>query len=196
MRVFAAVLALGLVGHSAVAQDPRLTRLEPVLAREIQTLLDSARAEQLPAEPLVRKALEGRSKGAPPERIVAAVRALRAALGEARAALGGAATEPEIVAGANALRAGVGSASLVRLRRERRGPVSVPLDIMTDLVARGVQPAAAATAVERLVKQGRTDGELVRLREQIDHDVRTGLSPQTALERRLAGVPAAGPPIP
>jgi hypothetical protein len=189
-------MALGCSGLPAFAQDPRLARFEASLARDIQGQLDSAQTDRLPTEPLLRKALEGRSKGASAERIVAAVRAVRRALADSRAALGALATEPELVAGAHALRAGIEPASLVLLRRERSGPVSVPLDIMTDLVARGVQPVAAASAVERLVRQGRNDGELVRLREQLDRDVRTGLTPKTALERRLAGIPAAGPPKP
>jgi len=180
-----------------LAQDPRLqARLDPLVARAVEAQLDSARAARLPADPLVRKALEGRTKGADGDRIVAAVRALRLALADARALLGGAAQDAELMSGANALRAGIPSTHILTLRRERDGSLHVPLDIMTDLVARGVRPAEAATAVERLVRQGRNDADLVRLREQIDQDIQTGLAPQAALDRRLAGVPAAGPPRP
>jgi len=192
------LLVLGLTSASiAQAQEPRLQgKLDPAVAHAVEAQLDSARADHVPADPLIRKALEGRTKGADGDRIVAAVRALRFALVSARAALGAAAADAEIVSGANALRAGISSQHLVSLRRNRDGALSVPLDIMTDLVARGVKPTDAAVAVERLVRHGRNDADLVRLREQIDQDIRTGLAPQAALDRRLAGVPAAGPPRP
>ena len=198
MRRLALIAALAVIPIvPGLAQDPRLqTRLDPIVARAVEAQLDSARTARLPTDPLVRKALEGRTKGAQGDRIVAAVRALRLALADARALLGEAAEDAEVVSGANALRAGIPSTHLGTLRRERDGPLSVPLDIMTDLVARGVKPAEAATAVERLVRLGRNDADLVRLREQIDQDIRTGLAPQAALDRRLAGVPAAGPPRP
>lgn len=198
MKRFILLAALTLLPTARLlAQDARLqARLEPAVARAVEAQLDSARAARLPADPLIRKALEGRTKGADGDRIVAAVRTLRLALADARVLLGDAAQDAEVVSGANALRAGIPSPQIVTLRRERDGPLNVPLDIMTDLVARGVKPAQAGTAVERLVRQGRNDAELVRLREQIDQDIRTGLAPQAALDRRLAGVPAAGPPRP
>lgn len=194
---FSLLLLLSAWPGISLAQDARLIRrLEPAAALAVQAQLDSAAAEGLPGEPLVQKALEGRSKGADAGRIVGAVRALRIALGQARGALGTDARTADLVAGANALRAGIPARSLIALRRERAGPLNVPLDVMTDLVARGVEPDAASSAVEQLVRTGRNDGELIRLREQIDQDIRSGLDPRAALERRLAGVPAAGPPVP
>jgi hypothetical protein len=170
-------------------------RLGPGVLQAVQLQIDSANDDQLPAEPLIRKALEGQSKRADSSRIVGAVRALRLALAGARTALGGG-SEEEVIAGANAIRAGVPAEALQRLRRARPASLSTPIDVMTDLVARGVKPGDASSAVERLVRIGRNDRELIRLREQIDQDIRSGLDPRTALERRLAGVPAAGPPIP
>lgn len=181
----------------ARAQDARLQRrLDPGTARAVETQLDSARSDRLPTEPLIRKALEGRTKGADSARIVAAVRSLREALMQSRTALGASAGEPELVAGANALRAGLSGGQLAAVRREREGSVRVPLEVMTDLVARGIRPADAALAVERLIRVGRDDGDLVRLRDQIDQDIRTGMAAAAALDRRLSGIPAAGPPRP
>jgi hypothetical protein len=180
----------------AEAQDPRMTdRLGPGVLQAVQLQIDSANQDHLPAEPLIRKALEGQSKRADSARIVGAVRAVRLALAGARTALGGG-SEEEVIAGANAIRAGVPAEALLRLRRARPASLSTPIDVMTDLVARGVRPSDASSAVERLVRIGRNDRELIRLREQIDQDIRSGLDPRAALERRLAGVPAAGPPIP
>src|SRR5687768_16147454 len=83
------------------AQDRRLAeRLDPVTATSVQQLVDSARAHQLPSEPLVQKALEGSTLGAGGDRIRTAVGALLGQLGRARDALGPGATEAELTAGA------------------------------------------------------------------------------------------------
>ena len=176
------------------AQDARLQRLDPALAALVQAQLDSARAADLPTEPLVQKALEGRGKGAAADRIVGAVRALLLGLESARWTLGSGATAPEIIAASNALRAGASRANITDIRRGREGPVQVPLDVLTDLIARGIPTAAAAAAVERLVRQGTEDREFLLLRQRVEQDIRAGAAPGLALERRLAGIPAAGPP--
>ena len=179
------------------AQDSRLARLEPALAAAVEAQLDSARAAGLPTDPLVQKALEGSGKGAPSDRILAAVRAVRLSLGEARAVLGPVAAG-ELTAGANALRAGATSETLAGMREGRRGDRSlqVPLEVLSDLIARGVPSARAGAAVARLVRQGTDDRQLQLLRERIDQDIRGGTAPGVALDRRLAGIPAAGAPIP
>lgn len=184
-----------LVAPALAAQDPRLeARLAPDTRREVLLLVDSARQAALPTEPLVQKALEGQSKNAPPERIVGAVRLLLGALRDARLALGGAATAPELVAGANALRAGAAPATVSALRRERGREVTVPLSVLTDLVARGVPAAAASRAVTSMVHDGLPDRDFLLLRTQVEQDIRTGTAPGNALDRRLSGLPAAAPP--
>ncbi len=177
------------------AQDPRLdARLAPETAREVRILLDSARSAALPTEPLVQKALEGQSKNAPPPRIVGAVRLLLGALRDARLALGEGASAPELIAGANALRAGVPPATVSALRRQRGREVTVPLSVLTDLVARGVTAAAASRAVSSMVGDGLADRDILLLRTQVEQDIRTGVAPGSALDHRLSGLPAAGPP--
>ena len=177
------------------AQDTRLdARLAPETRREVLVLVDSARLAALPTEPLVQKALEGQSKNAPPERIIGAVRLLLGALRDARLALGGNATGPELVAGANALRAGAVPATVSALRRQRGSEVTVPLSVLTDLVARGVPAAAASRAVTTMVHDGLPDRDFLLLRTQVEQDIRTGTAPGNALDRRLSGLPAAAPP--
>ena len=83
----------------AYAQDPRLSRLDSATALQVRLGADSARAEGLPAEPLIQKALEGNVIGAESERIVSAVRILRGQLAQAREALGSQADAAELVAG-------------------------------------------------------------------------------------------------
>src|SRR5687768_8620789 len=103
---FVLLLLLASPAAPLSAQDRRLAeRLDPLTSTAVQQLVDSARSLQLPTEPLVQKALEGRTLGAGGERIRTAVGALLGQLGRARQALGPAATEAELTAGAGALRA-------------------------------------------------------------------------------------------
>ena len=178
-----------------VAQDNRLARLEPALTAAVEAQLDSARAAGLPTDPLIQKALEGSGKGAPPDRILTAVRAVRLSLAQARAVLGPV-PAGELTAGANALRAGATSETLAGIRAGRDGSLQVPLEVLSDLIARGVPSARAGAAVVRLVRQGTDDRQLQLLRERIDQDIRGGTAPGVALDRRLAGIPAAGAPVP
>lgn len=177
------------------AQEARLTaRFSPGDAHAVQVLVDSAKGAGLPTEPLVQKALEGKSKQAGTDRILSAVRALLVALQDSRTALGTSATLDEVTAGANALRAGATSASVGALRRQRGREVTVPLSVLADLVVRGVSPTAASRAVESMVHDGVSDRDFLLLRTQVEQDIRTGATPATALDRRLAGLPAAAPP--
>ena len=180
---------------SLAAQDSRLARLEPALAQAVEAQLDSARTAGLPTEPLVQKALEGRGKGAPADRIVLAVRSVRLSLGQARTVLGPV-SDAELTAGANALRAGATHETLAGIREGRQGALQIPLEVLSDLIARGVPGSRAGAAVVRLVRQGTDDRQLQLLRERIDQDIRAGTAPSIALDRRLAGIPAAGAPVP
>lgn len=182
MRPALLLAGLALLGATGAWADPRLSaRLDAGAAAEVQQLVDAARADGLPTEPLISKALEGDAKGASSERIVAAVRAQSAALGEARTALGVASTEAELVAGAGALLAGVPRDSLARLRATRPGkPLVVPLVVIADLMARRVPGDAAATAVIAVTRAGARDADLLRLRERVERDIAGGMTPATA----------------
>src|SRR3989442_11562006 len=135
--------------------DPRLARLDTAARSLVAVAIDSARAAGVPAEPLVQRALEGATKDAPGTLIVSAVQRLAADLGRARAALGASATSPELEAGAAALRGGAGPAVLAQLRRSRRQTITVPLAVLTDLVAIGVPVDSAAAAVLALAARAR-----------------------------------------
>ena len=187
MRPLVALTAvLGLLAPVPGLSDPRLSaRLDAGTAAEVERLVDTARSEGLPTGPLVSKALEGEAKGASSERIVAAVRAQLAALGEARGALGSASTEAEMVAGAGALLAGVPRDSLARLRQTRPGkPLVVPLVVLADLVARKVPGEAAATAVLAGARAGAGDTDLLRMRQRVERDIARGMMPANAARLR------------
>jgi hypothetical protein len=175
-----------LVARAAAQQtDARLERLDETTRPAVIAIVDSARAAGLPVNPLVERALEGATKGAPPEVIVVAVRRLAGDLGRARDALGRGATAIELNAGAAALRAGAGPDVLARLRRARgRQSVTMALAVFTDLVARGVPVDTAATAVLALAATVR-DEDLVEFRRAVERDIAIGAPPAAAASIRL-----------
>jgi hypothetical protein len=187
IRGVVALLGGVLVVTRAAAQetDARLERLDETTRPAVIATVDSARAAGLPVNPLVERALEGATKGATPDVIVAAVRRLAGDLGRARDALGPGATAIELNAGAAALRAGAGPDVLARLRRARgRQSVTMALAVFTDLVARGVPVDTAATAVLALAATVR-DADLVEFRRAVERDIAIGAPPAAAASLRL-----------
>lgn len=179
MKTLALALAL-------TAQDPRLNRLEPEARAVVTHVVDSARSVGLPAEPLVDRALEGASKGAPAPLITAAVRRLAADLGRAREVLGSRAGPGEITAAADALRAGAPPDVILRIRDAlgaRR--MAVPLGVTADLAARGVPPDTAATLVITIARSV-ADADLLALQRDMERDIALGASPLAAATGRLA----------
>ena len=174
------------VTGSAFAQEQRLEGRVPETARaEIDAVLDSARAQGLPTEPLVDRALEGASKGAPGDLIVAAVHRLNRDLRAARDAFGPESSDPEIVAGASALRAGAEPEDLENLRSLRADqPLTIAAAVLADLVAVGVPPDTAAVAVIALAV-GADDVEYIAFRRNVERDIALGASPVAALGVRL-----------
>ena len=193
LRVALVALALSMPGVAA-GQDARLTeRLDPAVGASVQRVVDAARRDRLPTEPLVQKALVGSTLGAGGDRIVAAVEALHGQLGRARDALGGEASDAELTAAAGALRAGLEANSLRRLQSLRSGrPLVVPIAVLTDLVAEGVPADQATRSVLDLAREGRPDDEFVALRRQVQTE-RRGAAVEPSSRPALR--PAADPPV-
>lgn len=166
------------------AQDPRLERLDPDTRSAVVALMDSARGDGLPVEPLIQRALEGATKSAPGARIIAAVRRLTLDLGTARTALGTDASSPELEAGVAALRAGAAPQILTQLRTVRRPPLTMALSVLADLVARGVPADSAAAAVLTLAPKAR-DADLVEFRRAVERDIALGAPPGAASSIRV-----------
>jgi hypothetical protein len=180
----------------AQAGDPRLARLDPAVRPVVAALVDSARAAGLPTEPLVQRALEGTSKRAAGDRVVAAVRRLARDLGTARSALGPAATGPEIDAGAAALYAGARPADLTALRARRpRQSLVVPLGVLADLVATGVPADTAAAAVLALAATT-ADDDYLACRRNVERDIALGAPPAAAAAVRSTAATADAIPRP
>lgn len=168
-----------LIVAQVAAQDPRLERLDPETRSLVVTVVDSARAVGLPTEPLVQRALEGATKGAPGTRIIAAVRRLTVDLGVARTALGTRASAAELEAGVAALRAGATPEILTTLRDVRRPPLTMALSVLADLVASGVPSDSAAAVVLALAPKAR-DADLVEFRRAVERDISLGAPPGAA----------------
>jgi hypothetical protein len=174
-RIPLAIVLLLLLASRLAAQDRRLAeRLDSGSAAGVQRLVDSARAAGLPTEPLVQKALEGKTMGASPARIEGAVAALLARLAGARDVLGPDAGSAELVAGASALRAGLTPSSLRQLHALRGGSsLAVPISVLTDLVAQGLPADEVTREVLDLARNGRSDDEFVALRKRMEEERRT-----------------------
>lgn len=163
------ILAALTSASSLSAQDARLAaRLAAGPRAAVQKLVDSATATGLPTEPLIRKALEGESKGADSTRILLAVQGLFAHLATARQLFGPEAQEPELVAGAAALRAGATNANLTRLASLRHHQqLTVPLSVLADLLASGVPVEQAWTSVYDMASRGANDAAFLALRDRL-----------------------------
>jgi hypothetical protein len=179
----------------ALAQDARLTeRLDAATRDSVWQLVEGARADKLPTEPLIQKALEGSSRAAAPAQIVRAVRGLRNRLSVARSALGPSAGDAELVAGAGAIYLGVPSAALTRLRREQStGSLALPLVALADMIERGVPSDTAVTVVTTLAEAGVGDDAYAQLRHAMAEDIRAGASPAAAAQARAEGILVSRP---
>jgi hypothetical protein len=194
-----ALLALALLPCAPAllhAQDARLdARLDARTRDAVITLIDSARSDGIPSEPLVQKALEGASKHADGARILVAVRALAHELGDARDALGASSSDAEVIAGASALHAGIAPAALTRMRASRtHGSLTVALAVLSDLIARGVPGDTATTVISALAGAGAQDAELLRFQQGVERDIAQGATPSAAIGvRAQSAFPTAAP---
>lgn len=187
-------IAWSLGAGTAHAQYPRLNARAPAEVRAaVVPILDSARAAGLPIAPLEEKVLEGVTKQADPARIGAAVRRLARELGEARTVLGERASARQLVAGADALRAGLTSRDLARLRaaRPERDPAGA-LELATDLMIQGVEAEAACVVVLDVLVAGASDADLEQLRMAVARDVAGGVPPSVAASLRARAFTGSG----
>ncbi|HVZ77458.1 MAG TPA: hypothetical protein VG818_05720 [Gemmatimonadaceae bacterium] len=184
---------LFLPAAAASAQRPALgAAFDPATRAAIQSIVDSARADGLPADALVNKALEGAGKHAAGPRIVGAVRMLYGELAASREALGAASRRDEVTAGAQALHAGAATPDLHALRLAAgRRPLGMPLMVLTDLMSRGVPPETAAGIMDSLVRAGARDADLVAFQRNVRLDVDRGAAPAAAATTRVRGALAA-----
>ena len=172
------------------APDPRIAaRFTGEHRARLEAILDSARAADIPAEPLVQRALEGASRRLPPARIVTAVAGLAERLRLARRALGAPASEADLLAAASALHAGIEPATLERLARSRGSAgVALPLIVLVDIVERGVPQDTAERVILSLSDPRVADADFQALRQSILGDIGSGAPAGVAAAARARGL--------
>ena len=186
MGALASLLPCGLAAQDVAA---RLNgRVPAAVAQAVQEIATDARAQGLPVEPLLQKALEGGAKGVPADRVIAAVRVLAGRLGDAQGALqGGGLRSPSpeaLETGAYALNAGLSSRQvreLASVSREPYDPV-LTLRIAATLTALGVPSGQGVDLVEHMIRDHRGPGELLDLPNEVQQGMARGATAAEAAE--------------
>lgn len=195
-RGLTALIVFATAAPSLLAQGPDpLAKLDTVSRALVRSLVDSARAEGLPSEPVLSKAQEGVAKHAPSPAIARAVRTVFLSLREARNTLGSSASRDELTAAAAALQAGIPASALTDLRVNGHGKsITVPLVVLADLVTRGVPRDMASHTILQLWMGGAGDADLLGLPTAVEQDIVSGAAPGDALLNRARTIPIRLPP--
>ncbi len=195
-RGLSALIVCAAAAPSLLAQGPDpLAKLDTVSRALVRSLVDSARAEGLPSEPVLSKAQEGVAKHAPSPAIARAVRTVFLSLREARNTLGSSASRDELTAAAAALQAGIPASALTDLRVNGHGKsITVPLVVLADLVTRGVPRDMASHTILQLWMGGAGDADLLGLPTAVEQDIVSGAAPGDALLNRARTIPIRLPP--
>jgi hypothetical protein len=170
-----------------------LAELDSATQAAVVRELARARTRGLPVQPLVAKVREGQIKRAAPERIRVAVAALSARLDSARSALGPASREAEIVAGADAIGAGVDQASLRTVRAASGArDLAAPLGALAQLVASGVGTRRATQMIVELRRRDAGPRELLAFGMDVEKDVGAGVPAEESAVFRLRAIESQG----
>ena len=195
-RSLLAVLLVGSAFRSTEAQDPRLSnRLDAPTRKALSAIVDSARAQGIPVEPLMEKVYQGLAMGADGTRIVVAVRSLTFEMGNAHRVLGAVATTDELKAAASAVLAGVPAVELGKMKKQSglRRSLTLPFTVLADIVSRGVPVAAATNAIKSLVGAGAKDKDISDFQRNVSVDIEKGAQPAAAAETRAKGAVVPNP---
>ncbi len=196
-RIGWATTALVLLSASAAAaQQERVEEmariragLPPEAAEQIQQVMNRARNEGLPTDPLLDKAVEGLAKGVSAPMIVGAVDRLAAQLGEARSLLQagpdartGVRGPTEVAAVADALRRGVPQQAIRHMaERSRRGePLALAVHTLGDLIDEGVPVDEAVAVLDAWRGRGARADELRDIPAAVERMIRQGSLPAQA----------------
>ena len=190
------VLLVGSAFRSTEAQDPRLSnRLDAPTRKALSALVDSARAQGIPVEPLMEKVYQGLAMGADGARIVVAVRSLTFEMGNAHRVLGAVATTDELKAAASAVHAGVPAVELGKMKKQSglRRSLTLPFTVLADIISRGVPVQTAANAIRSLVGAGAKDKDISDFQRNVSVDIEKGAQPAAAAETRAKGAVVPAP---
>jgi hypothetical protein len=170
--------------------DP-LAKLDVQTRLKVQSLIDSARAADLPWNSLRLKAIEGVTKKYSNKDILEGIRRYYRALELSKASLGPLATPDEVEAGASVLAVHVTTDDLAKFRvtTAGRSPMGA-LVYLADLIdSRNVPRTDAIEAFAKLWKDGAADADFFRLWQLVDQDILGGVSPRAALQSRMRSLP-------
>jgi hypothetical protein len=198
-RGFLTVALLAGAFGSVKAQDPRIgNRLDAPTRKALSALVDSARAQGVPVEPLMEKVYQGLAMGADGPRIVVAVRKLTVEIANAQRVLGTVATTDELKAAASAVHAGVPAVELGKMKKQSglRRSLTLPFTVLADIVSRGVPVQTAANAIRSLVGAGARDRDISEFQRNVQVDIEKGAQPQAAAETRVKGAVTTPPARP
>lgn len=196
------LFSIGLIG--GLAQIAAAQAAQPMTAdadanAQLAALVETARSNGLPIDPIVAKVQYGRVVKADPSRIVASARAIAARLEIARDALAPA-TAIDISAGADALGAGATKEALREVRSASGSrSVVMPLAVLAQLLGSSVPLKRATEIVTSFLRRGASPEQLVAFGNNVNDDVTHGAAALAALDTRarfLSGVlaPAGGSP--
>lgn len=175
------------VAHAAGLGGELDSATQAALTREF----GRATGRGIPVDPLMAKVREGRIKRATGARIISAVAGLAARLDSARIALGPGSSSDELVAGADALRAGASMDGLRALRAASQRPIAAPIGTLAQLVLSGVAPGRAVEILVALLRRNATPATVLALGNQVEYDVAAGLRADESALFRLRGIEAA-----
>jgi hypothetical protein len=184
------VAAFAAVGFSAFVSDERIEkRVDTRIRGAVAAIADSLSREGVTAEPLIDYALQGTSRGGNPQAILSGVRRWARDLRRARQLLGPNATDFEVNAGAQAIRAGVNEQQLERFRDARKEiRLASALNTMAYLVSKGVPADTASTVLVNIALASASDVDIGALQEQIERDISGGTPPGLATIARAGGL--------
>jgi hypothetical protein len=191
VHLLAALLLVSVSVASATAQGTPVLPIADARARAaVEREIAQAAAQGLPVRPLIAKAMEGVTKRASGDQIRTAVASQARRLGQAQTLLAPSPSDAELLSGADALAVGVPAPMLKQIREAwpEGQSVAMPLDVLTELVARGVPPRRALEQITELMRRGATPTQIALLGASVQADVAAGLTPDAALEVRARGV--------
>lgn len=155
----------------------------------IRTIIADAAERGLPTAPLVTKVREGLAKKASPDRIRYATAQLLDRLAIASGAIAPTRSSDELTAAADALQAGIPVSTLRDMRALWPArPLTVPLGVLSEMVANGVSRAVATRRVRELLVKGANTTQFAALGTSVRSDIAAGLAPDAAMELRSKGV--------
>ena len=188
--VSTALLSGALAARTAAAQDPAaIAGLDDPTRAQVARIVESARSQGLPVDPILSKVKFALVVHAPSSRIVATAQAVATRLEAARAAVAPHGAPGEIAAGEEALSFDVPTDVLRRVvQASANRSAAVPIGVLTQLVVSGVPAGKAGDIVTELIRRGASAAQLVALGNDVNADVQSGARAQESADIRMRGL--------